>query len=143
MKGIVFIAGALAFCACSSPSSPSNANPQTLGSNKRLTSAARFQSGSEPAVIAGEVGEDGTIVGGDGFTVQHVRRGEYLIYLDPGWFPLGCAAMTVTDVGTKMGPPIGEVQRQTQCGGYFRVTFYLPISDRQNQAFNFIAVQEL
>ncbi len=86
---------------------------------------------------------DGQIVRGSGFVVHHVRKGDYLIAFSPGYFPTGCAAMTVTAVGTGTYPLIGEVVQQRGCGDYFHVSFYRPDSThRIDTAFQFTAIED-
>jgi hypothetical protein len=55
-------------------------------------------------VAAGEIDADGFIARGVGFTVRHIDTGIYIITFKPGYFPSGCVAMTVTDVGEQVTP---------------------------------------
>lgn len=94
-------------------------------------------------VGAGQVAADGQIVRGSGFVVHHIRRGEYLIAFSPGYFPTGCAAMTVAGVGADTYSPIGEVVQQRGCGDYFHVSFYPPNSTHKiDAAFQFTAIED-
>jgi len=45
--------------------------------------------------VAGLVADNGAIINGKGFSVQHLNTGHYLIEFDPGIFRSGCAAMAI------------------------------------------------
>jgi hypothetical protein len=45
--------------------------------------------------VAGLVADDGAIINGKGFSVQHLNTGHYLIEFNHGIFPSGCAAMVI------------------------------------------------
>jgi len=51
--------------------------------------------GATSVSVAGLVANDGTIINGKGFSVQHLNTGHYLIEFDPGVFHSGCAAMAI------------------------------------------------
>ena len=89
-------------------------------------------------VASGQIDADGHIVRGTGFAVQHLRRGEYLITFRAGYFPTGCAAMTVTPAEL-LYANIGRVHQES-FDNRFRVEYNYQISDRANTPFYFIAV---
>lgn len=143
MKLTVCLALALYLCACSS--TDSNSNPQTANSASQLTtSSARFATGTGPAVLAGEVSENGTVLRGTGFTARHVRRGEYLIFFKPG-YTRGCIAMVVT-VTEFAQRPFGVIAAARQFGGCKQI-FHVEVEQagtnaKENHGFQFVAVQE-
>jgi|HubBroStandDraft_5_1064220.scaffolds.fasta_scaffold00154_30 hypothetical protein len=94
-----------------------------------------------PKVAAGEIDAAGNVERGVGFAVSHIETGEYTITFNRGYFPSGCAAMTVTVVGEQVSPPIGEVY-QTRCGNSFRVVFWFQGGTKVDQRFNFVAVED-
>jgi hypothetical protein len=94
------------------------------------------------ATATGEINLNGQVVHGTGFTATLVRTGEYKITFDNGFFPSGCAAMTVE--GTSF--PISGEALQPRCP-QSRVVFYVDTYNALNGqlddlTFQFIAVEE-
>jgi hypothetical protein len=90
-------------------------------------------------IVAGEVNFDGTIRRGDGFSVQRPHIGVYEITFSPRFFPSGCAALTVTDVGSAYYNPIPQVS-PGPCDRSFTVYMEYPgVNKTVDQAFAFIA----
>jgi hypothetical protein len=94
------------------------------------------------SIGSGEIRADGSIKRGSGFTSRRVGFGQYEITFENGYFPGGCAAMTVGSAGTQDWHPfIGSV---TQPGcGTFHITLWFPNqAGTTDHRFQFVAISE-
>ncbi len=92
-----------------------------------------------PAVLAGAINSDGSILRGSHFLVRHVSSGVYLIRFIDSYFAGTCPVLTVTSVGYGRVPPWLQVFERKRCRTYL-VFVYNDNTSLVDRPFNFIAV---
>jgi hypothetical protein len=107
-------------------------------------SAYRYFGQTSPMLrsAAGNVGADGTVQRGTGFTASRLGPGEYEIRFARGYFSSGCAAMVVE--GTSAFNILSNAsQKRCQRQPAFRVNTYDARSGLlSDESFQFVAVEE-
>jgi hypothetical protein len=94
------------------------------------------------SIGSGEIHADGSIRRGSGFTSRRDGVGHYEITFQNGYFPGGCAAMTVGSAGTQGWHPFVASVTQHGCG-----TFHITLWDANDafptdHRFQFVAISE-
>ena len=70
-------------------------------------------------VVGGEIGRDGSVKRGSGFTARRYGLGRYEIRFEDGYFPGGCAAMTAVPAGHVEYRPFVISVAQPNCGKFY------------------------
>ena len=96
----------------------------------------------KPAVKAGIVGSDGTIIAGSNFSVSHDGTGEYTLDVPAGYFK-NCPVVMVTPAGVNGHAPIPDDYDYSTCGNNGEVKIQIRIYSRtdgslQDNAFHFV-----
>jgi len=99
----------------------------------------RYMAPASPLrVVAGEIGPDGSVMNGSGFTAHRVGVGQYVIRFQNDSIR-GCAAVFVTPVGEAY---YGAAASQAGCGRKVAVNIGSVGYGLQDSTFQFVAVEE-
>jgi hypothetical protein len=105
-----------------------------------------FKVGRPPSesgsIGSGEIRADGSIKRGSGFTSRRVGFGQYEITFENGYFPGGCAAMTVGSAGTQGWHPFIASVTQHGCGTFNITLWYPNQQSTTDHRFQFVAISE-